>query len=136
MRGICLLLAAAALGSCATPPEPTMRSPAAQRSFEAAVEGKLAGPPIKCLPSYNANDMSVIDGQTIGFRAGGATTYIMHLSAGCGELRRGNNALLTRQFGNSGLCQDEIAEVVDTLNRMTIGSCVIANIVPYTKPQR
>jgi hypothetical protein len=133
MRSICLLLIAAALGSCSTVPQPATRSPGAQRDFEAAIAGKVPGTPISCLPSYNASDMSVIDGRAVSFRAGGATTYIMHLSEGCSELGRGNTALLTRQFGSGRLCRGDIAQVIDTSSHMIVGSCVIGDIVPYTK---
>jgi hypothetical protein len=133
MRSISLLLIAAALGSCSTVPQPATRSAAAQRDFEAAIAGKVPGTPISCLPSYNASDMSVIDGRTLSFRDGGATTTIMHLGEGCGELGRANTALLTRQFGSSRLCRGDIAQVIDTSNHMIVGSCVIGDIVPYTK---
>jgi hypothetical protein len=132
VRNISLLLIAAALGSCSTVPQPATRSPGAQRDLEAAIAGKVAGTPISCLPSYYARDMSVIDGRAVSFRSG-ATTYIMHLGEGCRDLGHGNTALLTRQFGSSGLCRGDIAQVIDTSSRMTVGSCVIGDIVPYTK---
>jgi hypothetical protein len=135
MRSICFLLIAAALGSCSTVPQPATRSPGAQRDFEAAIAGKVPGTPIGCLPSYSAGDMSVIDGRSVSFRSGGATTYIMHLSEGCNELGSGNTALLTRQFGSSRLCRGDIAQVIDTSSHMTVGSCVIGDIVPYTRPK-
>lgn len=136
MRGISVLLIGAALGSCTTAPQPVMRSPGAQRTYDTMIAGKVAGPAVKCLPSYNANDMSVIDGQTLAFRVVGSTTYIMHLSMGCGEIASGFAALLTKQFGSSGLCQGDIAEAIDTANHMTVGSCVIGEIVPYRRPAR
>jgi hypothetical protein len=135
MRGTSLLLIAAALGSCSTAPEQVVRSPTGQITYDKLVAGKVAGPPISCLPNYNANDMSVIDSQRVAFRVGGSTTYIMHLSPGCGGLGSGNTALLTKQFGISGLCRGDIAQAFDTLNHMTVGSCVIGDIVPYTKPK-
>jgi hypothetical protein len=125
----------AAVGSCSTVPQPVTRSTSAQRDFAAVTAGKIPGTPVSCLPSYNARDMSVIDGRTISFRVGGATTYIMHLSEGCSQLGNGNTALLTRQFGSSGMCRGDIAQVIDTIGHMTVGSCVIGDIVPYTRPK-
>jgi hypothetical protein len=133
MRSICLLLITAALGSCSTVPQPVTRSPSAQRDLEAAIAGKVPGAPVSCLPSYNASDMSVIDGRAVSFRISGATTYIMHLGEGCNQLGSGSTALLTRQFGSSGLCRGDIAQVIDTSTHMTVGSCIIGDIVPYTK---
>jgi hypothetical protein len=134
MRGISLLLIAAAVGSCSTAPQSTMRSPSGQRAYDAILTGKVAGAPVSCLPNYNANDMSIIDGQTLGFRVGTGTTYIVHLGQGCGLLGAGNYALLTKQFGGMGMCRGDIAQVFDTMNRITVGSCVVGSITPYTRP--
>ncbi len=135
MRGIPILLIGAALGSCTTAPQPFTRTPGAQQTLDSMITGKVAAPPINCLPSFQANDMSTIDARTLAFRSGSSTTYIMHLSDGCGELGTPGRALLTRQFGNSGLCRGDIAQVVDTTLRMPVGSCVIGDIVPYTRPK-
>jgi len=135
MRGISLLLIGAALGSCTMAPEPVMRSASGQRAYEALLTGKVAGPPVSCLPNYNANDMSVIDGRNVAFRVGTGTAYMVHLTEGCSLLGSGNYAMLTRQFGGTGLCRGEIVQVVDTLNRQTVGSCTIAEIIPYTRPR-
>ena len=133
MRGSSLLLIGAALGSCSAAPEPEVRSPAGQITYDRLVAGKVARSPVTCLPNYNANDMSIIDSQTVAFRVG-ASTYIMHLSPGCNGIGSGNAALLTKQFGAGGLCNGDIAQAFDTFNHMTVGSCVIGDIVPYTKP--
>ena len=71
MRGSSLLLIGAALGSCSTAPERVVRSSTGQIAYDKLVADKVAGPPISCLPNYNANDMSVIDSQTVAFRVGG-----------------------------------------------------------------
>lgn len=136
MRSIPLLCLAAMLGSCSMAPQPMMRSPSGQRAMESLLSGKVAGPPVSCLPSYNANDMSVIDGRTVAFRVGTARVYMVHLNEGCGLLGSGNYALLTRQFGGTGLCRGDIAQVFDTMNRQTVGSCTVAAIVPHVRPGR
>lgn len=136
MRSIPLLCLAALLGSCSMAPQPLVRSPSGQRSLDMLLTGKVAGPPVSCLPSYNANDMSIIDGRTVAFRVGTGTVYMMQLSDGCGLLGSGNYALMTRQFGSSGLCSGDIAQVIDTMNRQTVGSCSIGPITPYTRPGR
>jgi hypothetical protein len=59
----------------------------------------------------------------------------MHLSPGCGQLGRPSYAFLTRQYGTSDLCRGDIGQVVDTTNHMTVGSCVIGDIIPYVKPK-
>lgn len=136
MRSILLLSLAALLGSCSMAPQPVMRSPSGQRSLDMLLTGKVAGPPVSCLPNYNANDMSIIDGRTVAFRVGTGTVYMMTLSDGCGLLGSGNYAMMTRQFGSMGLCSGDIAQVADTMNRQTVGSCTIGQIVPYSRPRR
>lgn len=136
MRRIPLLCLVALLGSCAMAPQPAMRSPSGQRALDSLLTGKVAGPPVSCLPSYNANDMSTIDGHTVAFRVGTGTVYMMSLNDGCSLLGSGNYALLTKQFGGLGLCSGDIAQVVDTMNRVTVGSCTIGPIVPYIRPGR
>lgn len=136
MRSIAIICLAALLGSCSMAPQPVMRSPSGQRAVEALLSGKVAGPPVSCVPSYNANDMSIIDSRTVAFRVGTGTVYMMQLSDGCGLLGSGNYALLTRSFGGMGMCSGDIAQVADTTNRQTVGSCTIGPIVPYTRPGR
>jgi hypothetical protein len=134
MRVISLLLLGAVLGSCSTPPQPMMRSPSGQRAYDMLLTGKVAGPPISCLPNYNANDMSVIDGRTVAFRVGTGTAYVVHLSEGCELLGSGNYALVSRQVGGQGLCRGDIQQLLDTMNRITVGGCVIQDITPFRRP--
>lgn len=136
MRSIPLLCMAALLGSCSMAPQPLVRSPSGQRAMDALLTGKVAGPPVSCLPSYNANDMSILDGRTLAFRVGTGTVYMVQLTEGCGLLGSGNYALVTRPFGGLGLCRGDIAQVADTMNRQTVGSCTVAAIVPYSRPGR
>lgn len=141
MRGISLLLvgAGALLAGCMMgAPGPgadaeTMRSASGQRALDALMAGRTAGPPVSCIPGYNARDMQVIDGQNVAFRVGTRTVYMARLSQGCSLLGAGGYSLLTRQFGGSGLCRGELAQVVDFRNNVTVGSCVVQDIVPYTR---
>jgi hypothetical protein len=136
MRILSLLIAGTILASCtnAAPPPYMARSPSGERAYQMALVGKVPGRPLSCLPNYNANDMTVIDGRTVAFRVTGRTTYIMHLSEGCEMLGSGTYALLSKQYGGPGMCRGDIQQVVDTLNHTSVGSCVVADIVPYTRP--
>jgi hypothetical protein len=100
--------------------------------FDRLVAGKVAGAPISCLPSYNADDMVRIDPRTIGFRVGGSTSYIVHLTPGCEELTNQSFTLVSHQFGGGGLCRNDIERVVDT-SGFPVGSCSVAAIVPYER---
>ena len=134
MRGVSILLLGAALVSCSSvPPAPVVRDASQQATFMRLTGDKVAGPPISCLPSYSQNDMSIIDGHTIAFRVGTGTVNVVTLGEGCGMMSVGGYALQTRTFGQ-GLCTGDVAQVVDPLNRTTVGSCAIGPIVPYVRP--
>jgi hypothetical protein len=138
MRSIYLLIAGSILASCTTappPPGPPMRSASGERAYQNLVAGKVPQQPISCLPNRNSNDMSIIDGRTLGFRVGSGNNsgYLVHLTEGCEMLGGGTYTLLSRQAGGMGLCQGDIQQVVDVMNHVTAGSCTVAAIVPYVR---
>lgn len=137
MRSMSFLIAGTILASCTTAPAPPgaqMRSASGQRAYESLITGRVAGQPISCLPTYQQNDMSVIDGQSIAFRASSRTAYLVRFTPGCELLDAGHYALLSRQFGGNQLCRGDIQQVVDLTNHITVGSCTVAAIVPYSRP--
>jgi hypothetical protein len=136
MRGISLLLLGAILASCAATPEQPIRSAKGQQAFQTLVAGKTARPELSCVPSLNANDMTVIDGRTLAFRRGTGTVYIVNLTPGCELAGGGTYALVSRQFGGQGLCRGDIQQVMDLTNRITVGSCTIGAITPYVRAGR
>jgi hypothetical protein len=78
--------------------------------------------------------MIVVDGRTLAFRRGTGTVYLAHLSPGCELLSpQTTYALLSRQFGTTGTCRGDIQHVIDTTNRITVGSCTIVSIIPYVR---
>jgi hypothetical protein len=135
MRSTLLLLMGATFASCTTAPEQTAApSPKAEHALANLVSGKVARPAVSCLPNYHSNDMTIVDGRTLGFKVGTGTVYIMHLTPGCEMVGSGGPyALLNKQYGGMGLCRGDIQQVIDTTNRITIGSCTIGEVVPYTR---
>lgn len=131
MRRAAILLAFA-LAACAGAPETAGRAPSEQRSYDALVSGKTAGAPVRCLSDYNMINMQIIDGRTVAYPLGSRTTYIVSLSPGCGRLGQGQAALVTRQLGTD-LCRGDFAEVLDPASRMTVGSCHVVEIQPYSQ---
>ena len=131
MRSLSLVLVAAALNACTTapPPPPT---PEAQAKLESLIAGKVAGQPITCLPSYRADQMVVIDDNTLAFEDG-RRVYVNRMQSGCDRLSSGFYTLVTRSTTPS-LCRGDIAEVADISTGTTVGSCVLGDFVPYTRP--
>ena len=135
MRRFSLLLIGGALVACTTTAaEQPIRSVKAQKEYDQLLAGKVAGAPVSCLPSYNQNDMVVIDERTIAFRQGSSRVYVNHMQGGCSNLG-GSYALVTRTFGSAQLCRGDIGQVVDLTNHFTVGSCVFGDFVPYSKPR-
>lgn len=137
MRSFSLLIAAAILASCTTaPPQPgpPIRTASGQRTFDRLLGGRVAGQPISCLPNYNINNVTNIDGRTIAFGAGPGTVYLVHLTPGCELIDNGPYAILSKQSGGLGLCRGDIQNVIDTMSRTQAGSCTVAEIIPYTRP--
>ena len=134
MRGISILMAAAVLVSCtAVPPEPT-RSAEAQQRYEMLLAGKVAQAPMSCLPINRGNDMVRIDDDTVVFRDSSRRVYVNHMRGPCSGLASNSNALVTREYTSPGPCSGDIARVVDTSARMTVGSCAWGEFVPYVTP--
>ena len=132
MRAISILVVSLGLAACANVPPQPERSPAKQREFEQLLAGKVAGPPMSCLPSYRSNDMVVIDEHTIAFRDGSRRVYVNQMQGGCSGLG-GANTLVTKTYGNAELCRCDIGQVVDLQNHFTVGSCVFGDFVRYDK---
>ena len=137
MRLISVLTAGAVLASCTTGPYPApTRTADKQREYQQLIDGKVAQASVSCLPHYRNGDMRVIDDATIAFRDGTNRTYVNHMQGPCNGVAVGHYALVTKLFGSSDLCRGDIAQVVDTLNRTTVGSCVFGDFVPYVRPGR
>ncbi|HWJ59828.1 MAG TPA: DUF6491 family protein [Sphingomicrobium sp.] len=134
MRTLSILLVGATLASCAAVPPQPMRTPERQAQYMRLLGDKVAGPPQSCLQSYNQQDLSIIDGRTLIYRQGTGRAYLVTLTPGCEQISTGGYALVTRSFGGMGMCQGDIAQVSDVLNRQLAGSCTVASIVPYARP--
>lgn len=129
---LAILAGAGTLASCATVGAPEVRSARAQAELSRWLDGRVAGRPQSCLPTYRSQDMVVIDENTLLFRDGANRVWRTELQGPCSGLGRPGTALLTRQFGGTGLCRGEIAQVIDTSAGFTVGSCSIGDFVPYT----
>jgi hypothetical protein len=82
----------------------------------------------------NTNDLRIIDGRTVAYGLGTKMTYVVHLSDGCSSLSGGNYTLVTEHFGGDGPCTGDAARVVDLTSRIPQGSCIVGEIVPYSRP--
>lgn len=133
MRGIPLLLcAAAAVTGCMTQPPPA-RTAAAQAELQQLIAGKTAGPPVTCLPpSLSSRNMIAIDDRTVVFRDGASRVYVNQLRGECSRLRSDFYSLVIRSHGSS-TCSGDIADVTDLRTGTIVGSCALGEFVPYSR---
>ena len=134
MRSMSLLIAGGLLASCSMGPPTPPIPPTAEgmHQYDLLLAGKVAQRPVSCLPTYSSNDMVRLDPQTLGFRVGGGTSYVVHLGPGCEALMNPTATLVSHQPGGSGLCTHDIERVIDT-SGFPIGSCSIEEVVPYVR---
>jgi hypothetical protein len=135
MRGSSVLLLGATLASSAAPPPDPVQSAQIDRQFQYFIAGRSAGPAVSCMPTFNTNDMVVLNDHTVGFKSGG-TVYVAHMQGDCNNLGTPGYALVTRQPTGNRLCSGEIATVVDVHNNFTVGSCSFDEFTPYTRTGR
>jgi hypothetical protein len=137
MRSVIPLLIVGALTGCNYAPGPRapMVDMRAQARLNQLLAGKVPGRPQSCLPHFRADDMVVIDDYTIAFRDGTNRVWINKPPGGCNLLSAGPYALVTRTTVGS-TCRGDIATVMDTMNRTSVGSCVFSDFIPYTRPGR
>ena len=135
MRSALAPLILAMVAGCAAS---TQQTAAAQQQAQVRLArllaGKVAGPARSCLPSYRADDMIVIDERTIAFRDGPNRVWVTQPRGSCNLLGSPGYALVTRNVGGMGLCSGDIGQIFDTTSRMTVGSCVMGDFTPYTRP--
>jgi len=132
MRAVPILLAGMAVASCATnPPVPRADRDAAQ--LQQAIAGRVPGRSANCLPSYRADNMTVLDNGTLLFRDG-STTWVSRLSEGCARAGLSNYALVTKTYGGTGLCSGDIVQLVDTASGTFAGACTVAPFMAYRRP--
>jgi len=133
-RFLVAALTATGLAACAGQPMVADRDPRGEAKLAQALAGKVAGQPVSCLPHYRTNQMEVIDRDTLLYRDG-RTSYVQHTNGHCyPNGPRGGYYLVTRQFGGSGLCRGDIAQVVDSSSQSFAGSCSFNEFIPYRTP--
>jgi hypothetical protein len=95
-----------------------------------AVEGRVAGEPVDCIPLHLVRSSTIIDNEAIVFDAG-ATVYVNRPRAGRESLDQWDT-LVTRPFG-SRLCSIDTVRLLDATSRMETGTVFLGEFVPYTR---
>jgi len=134
MRSVMSLVIVAAVAGCtAPPPQAPMVDPKGQARLAQLLDGKVAGTPQSCLPSWRTHNMIAIDDSTLVFEDSPGRVWLQKPKNPCNLISMGPYALLTRDTIGQ-LCNGDIAQVVDTMNQTNVGSCVMGDFVPYVRP--
>ena len=134
MRIVLPLVTAAILAGCsAAPPPPATPSPKQQARLAQLLDGKVAGTPRSCIPNWRTYNMIAIDDSTLIFQESPGRLWLQKPKNPCNLISAGPYALVTRDSIGQ-LCNGDIAQVIDTMSRTNVGSCVMGDFVPYVRP--
>ncbi|HSX57382.1 MAG TPA: hypothetical protein VLG14_18925 [Sphingomonas sp.] len=94
------------------------------------LEGRVAGKPVKCLPTHAMDNSTVINGTAIVYRSG-SRLYVNRPRSGADRLDD-DDILLTKLYG-SQLCNVDKVDLIDRSSRMWSGFVLLGDFVPYQK---
>lgn len=125
------VVVALSLGSCAMSSAPSApANPATQAQFARLLAGRVPGRPMSCIPSYPSAQTEVISADTIAIRQG-SMVYLSQFRGTCNQAGSPGYALVFRNVGMSGPCQNDVVEVKDLAGGFSAGSCALGPFVPY-----
>ncbi|QDX26025.1 hypothetical protein FPZ54_08305 [Sphingomonas suaedae] len=105
-------------------------NPKGEAELAKMLEGRVAGKPVKCLPTYSMDNSTIIDGTAIVYRSG-SKLYVNRPRSGAYSLDD-DDILLTKIYG-SQLCNIDKVDLLDRTSRMWNGFVVLGDFVPYEK---
>ena len=127
MRGRLALLVGSLI-LAAAPASAARLAPEAE--LEKALEGRVAGEPVRCINLSRVNGTQIIAGTAILYRIGG-TIYVNRPAGGARSLDSWD-VLVTRTF-SSELCSREVVELRDSPRLTPNGMVFLGEFVPYRK---
>jgi len=113
------------LASCtATPPPPASDAPIA------AIAGRVAGPPKRCILTEMGNGLQPIDRNTVTYRSG-KTVWINHMQGTCGGFGQWD-VMVTEPLGTQH-CAGDLVRSFDPISKIPGPTCRLGEFIPYTK---
>jgi hypothetical protein len=126
MRALMLIAAAAIVASCSRPVSP----PGAD--FAQATAGRVAGPPQSCVSTNPAENLHVIDQQTVAYGYG-RTVFINRLPGPCPALSQFNTLIVEGGVGGQ-YCRGDRVRGREPGALIAGPSCNLGDWVPYRRP--
>jgi hypothetical protein len=125
-------LIALALGGliAATAPAQAVSPADAEAKLAKALEGRVAGEPVKCINLRLVRSTEIIDDTGILYDTG-RTVYLNRPRAGADSLDRWDT--LVTKLHSSELCSIDTVQLYDSASRMQTGFVFLGEFVPYRK---
>lgn len=98
-----------------------------------ALEGKVPGTPVACIPTYNGSNLQVLGDNTLIYKAGRNLVYRNTLQGRCNGLAQGDALVLNLM--TSQYCRGDIAKAVNLQSGTLSGVCALGDFVPYRTPE-
>ena len=125
-----LVALAAGCAAYAGGPASAEESAETQAKMEAALSGRVAGPPVNCVPSREIEGNTPLGSDLILFKARGNLVYLNQTRGAC-NLKPW--AAYKRQTISSNMCRGEIIDVFDPRSGVPLGSCSLGDFTPYRR---
>jgi len=107
------------------------RAAAGEAKLAKALEGRVAGKPVTCIPLRNIDSSQIIDGTAILYKVGG-TIYVNRPRIGAESLRW--DPVLVTDTHSSQLCSIDTVKLLDRTSHFYQGFVGLGEFVPYSKP--
>ncbi|TFI60297.1 hypothetical protein E2493_00880 [Sphingomonas parva] len=108
-------------------------SPAdAEAKLSRALEGRVAGEPVKCINLRQVRSTRIIEDTGILYDAG-STLYLNRPRAGAGSLDAWDT--LVTKLHSSQLCSIDTVQLYDTASRVQTGVVFLGEFVPYRRAE-
>lgn len=127
-------IASLALGAmiAVAPAQAAKLSPEAE--LAKALEGRVAGEPVRCIPYSRVQSSTIIEGVGILYRDG-SKLYLNRPEGNGAERLDDWDVLVTKVYG-SQLCARDVVNLVDGPSRSPTGFVFLGDFVPYTKADK
>ncbi|SFR78684.1 hypothetical protein [Sphingomonas jatrophae] len=130
MRIKSFVAAGLALAAAVSPVSAARLSP--EDKLAKALEGRVAGEPVNCIPFTSARSSQIIDGQAIIYKSGaGGTIYVNRPRIGADQLD--DDDILVTSTSLSQLCSLDTIQLVDRASRFPRGFVGLDKFVPYKR---
>lgn len=116
----------AAAAEADTPDAPTK----GEEQLARMLEGRVAGDPVRCIPSRRQQRVQMIDGTAYIF-GHGSTLYVQRTTRPQDIHRR--NALINQRFSGGELCRMDVISTVDPIAGFFTGGVLLEDFIPYTR---